>query len=362
MWKKLKDFLTRDVKNENEVKMYSVIMRLNLIVFALYCIISLSYSGITGRYGYMAYGIVCLILSAVLFAATYFNCTRCSATGAWIMFCSLLFVQSMFFGTDTGVSQIMYILIIITFTLDYMSKKIYKVLVLGLLAAYRLALYIYFSHNASIYGINHDANEFWKILHLITFATMVIATVTISTSDFTDMRRKLTNTNARFRDLAGRDALTGLYNRRVVTVFIKEQIEAYAKKSIDALTVVMADVDCFKRFNDTYGHDNGDEVLVAIGNIMGAFMRGRGIPSRWGGEEFVLVFVGKNGDEVYELIYELRKKIANQKFNFNGDEVTVTLTFGVSEVGNGMQMEDAIKEADEKMYIGKERGRNAVIF
>ena len=126
--------------------------------------------------------------------------------------------------------------------------------------------------------------------------------------------------------------------------------------------IAMGDIDFFKKVNDTYGHDAGDLILRDISDLLVAFMGDRGLVSRWGGEEFLLVFIDLNGDEVFTELDTFLHRLAKRSFDFKGTDISVTMTFGVSEYDAGPDFTKTIKEADEKLYIGKQSGRNRVIF
>lgn len=362
MWAKIKAFINMDVENENEVKMYAVILRLILITFAGYSMLSVIFGFVLHQELISAFNIICLVFSALFFYQTYHNMARIATFGTWLMFCGLMVVHTILFGNNTGVYQVVYVLIIMLFTMDYLNRPIYKIALMLLAFAVRIVLFTVYNKTAPFYpaGVNNTGH--WQALHMLAFSLMTLFSVIVSTADFTEMRKKLTNTNERFRDMAGKDPLTGLYNRRSTHLYFEEQWDRYKKGEVKSITLVMADIDHFKKVNDTYGHDNGDIVLTTIANTLGKFMRGKGIPSRWGGEEFVLIYVNHNGDEVYTDLFELQKEISALKFNFNGEEIGVTLTFGVAEQGADADVEATIKEADSKLYLGKEKGRNVIIY
>ena len=83
---------------------------------------------------------------------------------------------------------------------------------------------------------------------------------------------------------------------------------------------------------------------------------------RWGGEEFLLIFVGKNGDETYHLIDKLRIYVMGHPVTVKDAEIAITMTFGIAEYDFAGNTESTIKEADEKLYTGKQSGRNRVIY
>ena len=169
--------------------------------------------------------------------------------------------------------------------------------------------------------------------------------------------RKLLQYNEKLKTMAGVDPLTGLMNRRAIGERFEELIHA-----TDCVTVAMGDIDFFKKVNDTRGHDCGDYVLKTLSAMFKEFMEDKGYVSRWGGEEFVFVFQGINGDDTYPMLEELRRNVEARQFEFFSHSFNITMTFGVEEYSPMFGTDEAIKKADEKLYIGKEGGRNQVVY
>lgn len=153
------------------------------------------------------------------------------------------------------------------------------------------------------------------------------------------------------------DALTGLNNRRHFDEILDSEFKRW-KRYAQPLSVMMLDVDHFKKFNDTHGHDCGDRVLVSIGALLRAAANPAVIPCRYGGEEMVIVMPGMLQDKAFELAERLRLDIAALVI----DGLQVTVSIGVAgcpehQVDSG---EALVKLADEALYRAKERGRDQV--
>jgi diguanylate cyclase (GGDEF)-like protein len=153
------------------------------------------------------------------------------------------------------------------------------------------------------------------------------------------------------------DELTELPSRRA----LREDL----MKLGDTYTIAMLDIDHFKKFNDTYGHDTGDDVLRLIASVM-QNVTGGGKAFRYGGEEFTVLFPGKSLDTVLPHLEDLRGKIANRTFSRRGKNtspkrLSVTISIGVAEKNKKYVTADkVIKAADEALYRAKENGRNCV--
>ena len=173
-------------------------------------------------------------------------------------------------------------------------------------------------------------------------------------------------------NMAFRDDLTGIPSRRA----LNEQLHGIGRKYV----IAMLDVDHFKKFNDTYGHDVGDQVLKMVASKM-FDVRGGGKAYRYGGEEFTILFQGKRLEEAIPHLEEVRRVIegyrltlrdsdrpkddnqgAGKRGSKNGStEVSVTVSIGVAESGDGKQSAaEVIKAADKALYRAKSRGRNQV--
>jgi diguanylate cyclase (GGDEF)-like protein len=168
----------------------------------------------------------------------------------------------------------------------------------------------------------------------------------------------LMQNNRKLRDDAGTDPLTGLSNRRATELWFTDVIST----SQELITLAMGDIDFFKKVNDTYGHDAGDFVLKGIAELLKDLINDQCYAARWGGEEFLLIFLGKNGDDVYTVLNSFLIRLRKHDFVYKDTVINVTMTFGIAEYDATPGIEGTIQEADEKLYFGKQRGRNCVIF
>ena len=157
------------------------------------------------------------------------------------------------------------------------------------------------------------------------------------------------------------DGLTELHNKR----FFEEAIEKEVSRSqryTRELSLVLFDIDFFKRINDTYGHLAGDAVLRQLGTIVRGRLRSHDIAARVGGEEFAILLPEVDRAGAVKLAEELRRLVQQSIFRFEGVRIDVTISLGVTEwstqIGN---VESFIRTADEKLYEAKRRGRNRVV-
>jgi diguanylate cyclase (GGDEF)-like protein len=160
--------------------------------------------------------------------------------------------------------------------------------------------------------------------------------------------------------MATTDPLTGLMNRRSVLDYVEAAHEEN-KENNSGYFIAIGDIDDFKKINDVYGHDCGDEVLKQVATTISRYTGDIHKCSRWGGEEFLLLLYGNDRERVFTLIESIRNEIAGRKVIYEDKEVAVTVTFGIAKVQSGMASQEVIVEADKNLYLGKGSGKNKVI-
>lgn len=162
------------------------------------------------------------------------------------------------------------------------------------------------------------------------------------------------------REMVERDMLTKLYSRRIGEVKMR-QAQMEAVESGSAFTVVMGDIDHFKRFNDSYGHDCGDKVLKEVAAIIASHMLGKGFAVRWGGEEFLIIYEGYSAKEARTYLEKMRDEIISHEVHYNEEILHITMTFGIVEGVKEQDIAMSIKIADDFLYQGKMNGRNQIV-
>ena len=173
-----------------------------------------------------------------------------------------------------------------------------------------------------------------------------------------EQRRKIVDLESEkenFRRLSTLDSLTNVLNRHGIERFI-ETLQATGVPA----SVIVIDIDHFKRVNDQRGHYGGDRVLRMMGDILRAHTRNTDGLGRWGGEEFVLVCPGASLSKAAELAEKLRQRILDTNF-IPDDPLPITASFGVATVRADQSFDDAFRQADEALYLAKSRGRNCVV-
>ncbi|MCV2403008.1 GGDEF domain-containing protein [Marinomonas sp. C2222] len=162
------------------------------------------------------------------------------------------------------------------------------------------------------------------------------------------------------REIAIKDELTGLYNRRYVNDTLKNNSLKLNHKR-QPYCMVLADVDYFKKVNDTLGHDIGDEVLVNLSAFLQSRLRKSDIVSRWGGEEFLILLTDISKHDAFVLIDKIRQDISEKALISSHPDYRVTMSFGIVESQDQVLYGELIKAADKRLYEAKAGGRNRVV-
>lgn len=163
-----------------------------------------------------------------------------------------------------------------------------------------------------------------------------------------------------FERQATHDKLTGLPNRRYADSYLQQQIDL-AKRNEHTGAVVLADIDHFKKINDTYSHAAGDKVLRRVAQVLSDGCRKTDFVARYGGEEFLLFLPETELDRAHEVCSELRRAIQDADWSDIALSLGVTASFGLTEIKGSMRSTAILKEADVHLYRAKREGRNRVI-
>ena len=159
-----------------------------------------------------------------------------------------------------------------------------------------------------------------------------------------------------------RDPLTGLFNRRYMEESLEREVSRAARNN-QAVSLIMIDIDYFKRFNDTFGHQAGDTLLRSLGEFLSQRTRGQDVACRFGGEEFALILAGASGNDAAKRAELLREDLQQLTVTHAGQVLgKVTLSLGVAVFpGNGATAEELVHAADEALYRAKEEGRDRIV-
>ena len=196
-------------------------------------------------------------------------------------------------------------------------------------------------------------------IQALTFLTSIVCLIILSLGLVVMTKERADERN---RVLAMQDELTGLTNRRSILGTLEQQL-AMARRNGQPLSLLMLDLDHFKRVNDSFGHLAGDAVLRQVAAGIASRLRAQDVAGRYGGEEFLVILPGTTVDGAVQLAEELRTSIAAGRIEIgDGHAITITISIGVSGgvPATGQRVEDLIDGADRALYSAKENGRDRV--
>lgn len=155
------------------------------------------------------------------------------------------------------------------------------------------------------------------------------------------------------------DQLTGLKNRHAFYEYYRRRI--LPDQGNDSVYMIMTDIDHFKNVNDTYGHNTGDAILKHVSDIFHNSLMMDDEVVRWGGEEFIFILRGRTKEEAAEFAECVRSTIEGSGYEYNGDTIYITMSFGVNKYCYDRSIDENVKMIDDKLYEAKRSGRNKVI-
>lgn len=162
---------------------------------------------------------------------------------------------------------------------------------------------------------------------------------------------------AELERLSETDKLTGLFNRRYLDILLTREFDMH-KRTEAPLSMILCDIDHFKRVNDKYGHLTGDSILQEIGSTLRTTMRGTDLCGRWGGEEFLIICPDTSLEGAVVIIAKLQDVLNRQHF---ANDIKVTLSFGVATSRDDKDAEQQLRRADDALYEAKRRGRDCYV-
>lgn len=161
------------------------------------------------------------------------------------------------------------------------------------------------------------------------------------------------------RDMANYDQLTGCLNRHAANMILRHEIRRYADQELP-LAVLMADIDHFKKVNDTFGHTAGDQILKKFAQVAGSALRRCDMLCRWGGEEFLVLLRGTVEEEAFQIADRIRRRVESITFPPYDACGLLTVSIGSAALLPGRNFEQLVAEADKALYRAKHAGRNRV--
>lgn len=166
--------------------------------------------------------------------------------------------------------------------------------------------------------------------------------------------------NEKLDTLSKTDTLTQLSNRRDILTHLDAEKNRFERSGM-TFSLIIADIDHFKKFNDTYGHEAGDCILKEVSDLLRQNTRPEDTVARWGGEEFLILLPNTKLKGAETLATKLKNTINKKSFSIGNSKQKVTLSFGVNTYQGPESIDECIKKADECLYTAKKKGRNQVV-
>lgn len=256
-------------------------------------------------------------------------------------------------GFDAGYQMYCASLIPLAFYMSYLGDMLHTRKLNAMVTSLLLVLVFLVSTSfALIHGPIYDVDKHFIYRCMVGNSVAVFCFLI----GYTSLIHKLVgSTEKRLAEMAHRDQLTGLFNRHYMMTYMDELCQQMPTDQ----WIAMLDIDEFKVINDTYGHHGGDYVLTELTRIMRQVC-GDCVIARWGGEEFLIVTNGTAQE--HELIEKLRQAVAEATFVFEDQIIPVTITAGIADYEAGQSIDKWIQSADRKMYLGKNSGKNQVVY
>lgn len=170
--------------------------------------------------------------------------------------------------------------------------------------------------------------------------------------------KKVFATHEQLTQLATTDKLTGLYNRTKLDELLQDELDLH-ERFHHRFGLIIMDIDHFKQINDTHGHQVGDTILRELGELITEKRHNSDKVIRWGGEEFMLIYMEIDQEEVLKRVEKLRLKISQHLFS---NSINITTSFGLTHYYSGDTIDSMIKRADDALYLAKNSGRNRIKF
>ena len=250
----------------------------------------------------------------------------------------------------------------IAYTVDYFKKKLR---IPAIASGIVFICFLLVREISTSIGPMYDADIPVRAVHgtylfnmMLTFVFLWVVAFLFSLEVYY-MQHNLENENISLEQLASFDPLTHLLNRRSMNSYLEESCYRVKKKR-GKFSIIMADIDDFKKINDTYGHAVGDMVLVEVASTIIKEARDEDCVCRWGGEE-ILILVRSGMEQAKNVAWRICRGVAGKTLEVKDESIKVTMTLGVAEYRDDETIDEVVGRADKRMYDGKLRGKNRVV-
>lgn len=356
--KKFINLINRDIPNKNESKSFTVTLRWSYCLMTVYffcffyfCLCCKLYRQSLSVIPWVCSLGVCLFLTYRISGSKNF-CLYNIILLSWII--TTVFT----YGWNCGSQHFMIPLLLICF-FSIQASTVFKFGFMTALIILRLSLFFYCQDHAPIIQLTQNDSVTLQIINTIFLFVNMGTVCLIFSTTIQESEKKLWLYNQKLEAMAATDPLTKLPNRRYMLDLMEKYVSAHPK---DNFCIALGDIDLFKKVNDTRGHNCGDDVLKSLSALFKEMVEDKGYVCRWGGEEFFFFLPGMNLDQAGVFMNELNDAVSKLVMYDKMDHFFITMTFGLEEYDYRSDISTLVSKADEKLYYGKEHGRNQVVL
>ena len=262
--------------------------------------------------------------------------------------CFILFSYLIYSGgvNNTGPLWVYPLPMIVMFLLGFRKGILYMTLF------FIVIIFILFGLDNTFYPDDFKLRIVLSLL-LVTFLASVYEYLREATF------QRMNTLSKQLEEASHHDHLTQVYNRRGIHKELETACIHYNTDNKN-FSLIICDIDYFKKINDNYGHVTGDEVLKKVASEIKRIIRKDDVLARWGGEEFLVLLPNASMEAAYEVGEKIRKSIENTSFKYDNHTIAMTVSIGIAEKDNELPISDIISQADAHMYRAKKEGRNTI--
>lgn len=347
----------KDIIDKNELKKTAVATRcccaLMVLYLVIFSVITLTHGSVWGS----AKLVVMIAGYIIAFYMTYGKSVQRAVVAVNIVTLIGISGTVAWFGWNSGIQHFLFALVLYNILFARMGVVPQMISAIGVCAV-RLSLYFYCRNCNPQFVLGDNFDVVVQICSTIFVFLLIIACGVNYAIENKNTENKILKYNKELEKIASTDPLTKLWNRYKMFEFVESFLEDKTK----FCSICLCDIDFFKRINDTYGHEAGDKVLVTLADLFKDEMINRGAVARWGGEEFLVFFEKLNGDDALMRLSEIRQRIKKTVIEYGDEKISITMTFGLVEYDKELTLDENIKIADDRLYQGKNSGRDQIVY
>ncbi len=265
-----------------------------------------------------------------------------------------------FMGISVGIHHYLLVVNVLISASASIKRNHGLIISFSILIFYVLIL-VFFGNGNSLYEIPAAHRMVFRELNIIAAFTVLSLSFYRYHLALKDVESELKQYHGRVVHMANTDTLTELPNRRSVEDELSRILLCSSKDGATGVAVALGDLDNFKKVNDTYGHQCGDEVLTEMAARFRSCVRNYDFIGRWGGEEFIFILKNTTAEQAVDTMERIRKQVVSLPIQCSETAIDVTVTFGVSHCREGDTQKSLFERVDALLYRGKESGKNRVM-